>query len=137
MNLRQFACVLAAFAGAASAACGNECNDSYKCGTCDPSDPQICNVGGTTHVCEANGEGLGGGVSLIKKTPTSFVIVTNARLVMHQRGKAKLIENPIAWKQSFDPRQCFYYKGFSGIGGNPYTQVSRTYRHWFGWKLTT
>ena len=46
--------------------CGSSaCDDTNTlCGTCDISDPQLCNVGGTQHVCMENTVGQGGGVSI-------------------------------------------------------------------------
>ncbi|KAG9524275.1 hypothetical protein KCV07_g1918, partial [Aureobasidium melanogenum] len=45
--------------------CGSgPCDDENTlCGVCDFSDPQICTVGGTQHVCMENIVGQGGGVS--------------------------------------------------------------------------
>ncbi|THW98390.1 hypothetical protein D6D13_10638 [Aureobasidium pullulans] len=42
--------------------------DGYLCGVCDPSDPQICTVGGVAHPCMENTIGQGGGDTRLPKT---------------------------------------------------------------------
>jgi hypothetical protein len=67
------AVILPAFATAAGSCGAPQCDESngYLCGVCDPSDPQICTVGGTSHPCMENTIGQGGGVSLVK-SPSSL-----------------------------------------------------------------